>query len=56
MRVFEYLQMSVFMSTVNTYQSIHLPFLVSGCGLACQQEISLILAQTPPINYYKIDG
>ena len=26
-------------------------FLVSGCGLACQQEISLVLVKTLPINY-----
>ena len=26
-------------------------FLVSECGLACQQEISLVLAKTPPIHY-----
>ena len=25
-------------------------FLVSGCGLACQQEISLVLAKTLPIQ------
>ena len=27
------------------------PFLVSGRGISCQQEISLILAKTPPILY-----
>ena len=27
-------------------------FLVSGHGLACQQEISLVLAKTPPIHYW----
>ena len=26
-------------------------FLVSGCGLACQQEILLVLPKTPPIHY-----
>ena len=31
-------------------------FLVSGCGLACQQEISLALAKTLPIHYLTIDG
>ena len=26
-------------------------FLVSGRGVACQQEISLVLAKTPPIHF-----
>ena len=30
-------------------------FLVSGHGLACQQEISLVLTKTPPIHYYTTD-
>ena len=29
----------------------HLNFLVSGRGLACQQEISLALVKAPPIHY-----
>ena len=28
----------------------------SGHGLACQQEILLVLAKTPPIHYETIDG
>ena len=28
-----------------------LTLLVSGYGIACQQEISLVLAKTPPIHY-----
>ena len=31
-------------------------FLVSGHGLACQSEISLVLAKTPPIHYETIDN
>ena len=31
-------------------------FLVSGHGLACQSEISLVLAKTLPIHYETIDG
>ena len=33
------------------FQLMDLKFLVSGCGLACQQEISLVLPKTPPIHY-----
>ena len=36
---------------IGTYEN---PFLVSGCGLACQQEISLVLAKTPPIHYWTV--
>ena len=28
--------------------------LVSGCDLACQQEVSLALTKTPPIHYYNV--
>ena len=31
------------------------PILVSGCGLACQQEISLVLVKTPSIHYGMIN-
>ena len=29
-------------------------FLVSGHDLACQQEVSLALTNTPPIQYYNV--
>ena len=29
-------------------------FLVSGRDLACQQEVSLALTETPPIHYYNV--
>ena len=37
-------------------KSVKEKFLVSGRSLACQQEISLVLAKTPPTHYLTIDG
>ena len=36
---------------INETFNKYLIFLVSGLGLACQQEISLVLATTLPIHY-----
>ena len=33
---------------------VYCTFLVSGHGLVCQQEISLVLAKTPPIHYWTV--
>ena len=38
-------------SNVHVVGKFDLRFLVSGSGLSCQQEISLVLAKTPPIHY-----
>ena len=35
-------------------QFLYVLFLVSGCNLACQQEVSLALTKTPPIHYYNV--
>ena len=35
---------------VSNFGSDYKKLLVSGCGLACQQEISLVLAKTLPIH------
>ena len=35
--------------------SIHyMTFLISGLDLACQQEVSLAVTETPPIHYYNM--
>ena len=35
-------------------ETVDIPFLVSGRGIACQQEVSLVLAKTPPIHYQTV--